>query len=455
MPERKHLNRYIKWIAASGCSAALALSLGASTDQNNPGGSFGDPGPRPGSTPHAALNQLSAGEAAAYAAGRDAFQEVDSVTGTLSDGAGLGPRFNMDSCAGCHAFPDVGGSSPKLNPQIAVATKAGAENAIPAFITSSGPVRVARFIRTPSGAPDGGVHDLFVISGRSDASGCNIAQPDFNAALANNNVIFRTPTPLFGAGLIEAIDDGGILSNMKANSSRKAALGIAGHENRNGNDGTLTRFGWKAQNKSLAVFAGEAYNVEQGVTNDIFPNERDSSPGCQYNSSPEDHIDANGGRPRHPATAPSDVIEFVFFMRFLAPPSRDPVTPSISNGETLFNSIGCALCHTPAMTTGSSVTPALSNKPVNLFSDLLVHNMGSGLADGVSQGTATGNEFRTAPLWGLGDRLFFLHDGRTSDLRAAIEAHASSGSEANAVVAGYEALSGQQRRDLLNFLRSL
>src|SRR6185312_6141513 len=144
-----------------------------------------------------------------------------------------------------------------------------------------------------------------------------IAQPDFNAALANNNVIFRTPTPLFGAGLIEAIDDGGILSNMKANSSRKAALGIAGHENRNGNDGTLTRFGWKAQNKSLMVFAGEAYNVEQGVTNDIFPNERESASGCRFNATPEDHIDVNA---RRPDNSVSDLVSFTFFMRFLAPP---------------------------------------------------------------------------------------------------------------------------------------
>jgi CxxC motif-containing protein (DUF1111 family) len=454
----RNLKRYLKWVGALSCGAALAISLGAaSTNQGDQGnqGFSGDPGPRQGFTPHAAISQLSAGEAAAYSAGRQTFQEVDSVSGTLSAGAGLGPRFNMDSCAGCHAFPDVGGSSPRHNPQIDVATRAGANNTIPSFITSSGPVRVARFVRTASGAPDGGVHDLFVISGRTDASGCKIAQPDFNTALANNNVIFRIPTPVFGAGLIEGIDDHSILANLTANASRKAALGISGHENRNANDGTLTRFGWKAQNKSLTIFAGEAYNVEQGVTNDVFPNERESAANCQYNALPEDHVDANGGRPDHPVTAPSDVLEFVFFMRFLAPPSRDPLTPSISNGESLFSSVGCALCHTPSMTTGLSVTPALSKKPVNLFSDLLVHNMGSGLGDGVSQGTAAGNEFRTAPLWGLGDRLFFLHDGRTSDLKAAIEAHSSSGSEANGVVSAYEGLSGQQRQDLLNFLRSL
>jgi CxxC motif-containing protein (DUF1111 family) len=113
------------------------------------------------------------------------------------------------------------------------------------------------------------------------------------------------------------------------------------------------------------------------------------------------------------------------------------------------------MCHTPSLPTASNVTAALSNTTANLYSDLIVHNMGTGLADGITQGSATGNEFRTAPLWGLGQRLFLLHDGRTSDLMVAIEGHASAGSEANGVVSEYAALSAQQKQDLLNFLRSL
>lgn len=107
------------------------------------------------------------------------------------------------------------------------------------------------------------------------------------------------------------------------------------------------------------------------------------------------------------------------------------------------------------MRTGRSSIPALSNKPVNLYSDLLLHNMGSGLADGVAQGIATGQEFRTAPLWGLGQRLFFLHDGRTDDLEEAIEAHSSQGSEANAVIRRYDDLSRSEQQSVLDFLRSL
>jgi CxxC motif-containing protein (DUF1111 family) len=398
---------------------------------------------------------LTSGEMSAFLNGKAVFEEVDSVSGGLSDGSGLGPRFNLDSCAGCHAFPAVGGSSPATNPQIAMATKAGASNTIPAFITLTGPVREVRFVKSPSGAPDGGVHDLFTISGRTDAVGCSMTQPDFDAAVSQGNAVFRIPTPIFGDGLIEAIDDQTIMNNMAANAEQKAALGIAGHENRNPNDGGVTRFGWKAQNKSLAIFAGEAYNVEQGVTNDLFPSERDYTTGCLYNAGPEDHVDANGGRPDRPSPEVSDLVGFVFFMRFLAPPARGQITNSVTNGQNLFSSVGCALCHTPSMQTSTSVTAALSSTTANLYSDLIVHNMGTGLQDGISQGFASGAEFRTAPLWGLGQRLFFLHDGRTNDLRAAIAAHASPGSEANAVIANYNALSFRQKQDLLNFLRSL
>src|SRR5262249_35303414 len=159
---------------------------------------------------------------------------------------------------------------PASNPQVLVAKDKGAKNVVPSFISQDGPVREARFVRNRDGSPDGGVHDLFVITGRSDAPGCNIKQPDFAGALAPNNVVFRIPTPVFGLGLVENVPDDKLEEALKANSSLKQSLGISGEFNRSGNDGTITRFGWKAQNKSLLIFAGEAYNVEQGVTNELF-----------------------------------------------------------------------------------------------------------------------------------------------------------------------------------------
>jgi len=263
---------------------------------------------------------------------------------------------------------------------------------------------------------------------------------------------------VFGAGLIEAVPDATIVENKNSSPLRKRALGIAGRENRSGNDGTITRFGWKAQNKSLELFAGEAYNVEQGVTNELFPTERDETPGCLFNATPEDHTTLDASTP---TKVVSNVVSFAFFMKFLAPAKPAPDTVSITRGRASFAEIGCALCHTPSLTTGNSSSAALNQKRANLFSDLLLHNLGPGLADDILQGNARGDEFRTAPLWGLGQRIFFLHDGRTTDLLEAIQAHASAGnqdfppSEANAVIANFNALSESGKQDILNFLRGL
>ena len=414
-----------------------------------------DPGVRPGpSGVGGSLPGITPLESKFFAAGFDEFTEQQSVLGEQfvpNTEPGLGPRFNGNSCASCHAQPTVGGTSPAVNPQVALATLAGATNTVPWFITVNGPVREGRFKLKPDGTPDGGVSDLYTITGRIDAVGCHISQPDFGAP-GNPNLIFRTPTPVFGAGLIEAIPDDVILANKLARAAEKAALGIGGRENRNPNDGTITRFGWKAQVKGLLLFAGEAYNVEQGVTNELFGDERDPDPACHFNALPED-VTTPG------AVAKTNVLSNIerqaFFMRLLAPPAPAPETASIAAGRARFDAIGCALCHTPSLKTGPRSVAALSKQTAALYSDLLVHHMGSGLEDGIPMGLAGPDEFRTAPLWGLGQRMFFLHDGRTTDLLGVIDAHASPGSEANAVVANYEALADVDKQYLLDFLRSL
>jgi CxxC motif-containing protein (DUF1111 family) len=452
---QRHLQRWAGRMASVGLTLSLSIMLQAQTDLGPRGGAAGAGGPIPG---------LGNKEGQNFSRGQDAFEEVASVTGSINGTeGGLGPRYNLDSCAGCHVHPAIGGTSPTVNPQVAVAMRD--HNTQPSFITVNGPIREARFkwANPPTNTiRDGGVHDLFTISGRADAPGCKIAQPDFVTALAQNNVIFRIPTPVYGAGLIEGIKDSTIITNKNANAAAKVALGISGHENREGNTGTITRFGWKAQNKSLPIFSGEAYNVEQGVTNELFQQERDETPGCMFNPTAEDHTSFTSGPPKDVS---ADVIAFANFMRFLAPPT--PVTSfgsvkatSIANGKALFESlaatgVGCALCHTPSMQTGVSPVGQLSNQTANLYSDLLVHRMGTALADDIMQGSAGPEEFRTAPLWGLGQRLFFLHDGRASDLLVAIQAHSSSGSEANASVARFNSLSPTDKQDILNFLRSL
>ena len=439
-----------------------------------------DPGVRGGpagaGTP---LKGLTPDEAAFFQDGQARFADVEVVTKGANNG--LGPRFNSNQCLSCHSQPNAGGSSPARNPQLEIATLNGAKNTVPWFITQSGPIREARFKRDPNGASDGEVHDLFVITGRTDAPGCNIAQPDFLPAGdpltgqgGNRNIIFRIPTPVFGAGLIEAIPDSAILANMASDATMKSSLGISGHANahlsgnvnRSANDGTITRFGWKAQNKSLLMFAGEAYNVEMGISNQLFPQERDETPGCLFNATPEDTLNftTTPPTPGNSNTAViSDIEAFANFMRMLAPPTPAPATPSSESGRSTFAKIGCAQCHTPSLTTGnmiasgSSTIPsaALSHQTANLFSDLLVHHMGEGLADGITQGGAGPDEFRTAPLWGVGQRVFFLHDGRTTNLVEAIRAHRSRGSEANKVIERFNKLSTQEQQEIIDFLRSL
>jgi len=455
------------------------------------------------------------------------FEEVNNVAGGTSvKRVGLGARFDSNSCNSCHGQPEPGGTSPAPcgianspfptcgNQLASVYTLMGATNTLPIFEasqTSSGcdsatcaPTLVARAPYQPDlVTPNGHVQQLFTITDRTDAGTCDIQQPDFALLSAENNLIFRNTTPFFGGGLIEIINDADILANMNANLTLKMSLGISGNANIDPDDGSVDRFGWKAQNRSLLAFVGEAYNVEEGIDNEFFPNKTDETPGC----TPPFPLGPPNGNGTHgvpddrtdwaflPATGylmPGDPERFAIFGRFLAGPTPGACsyskTSSCTNGQTYFASIGCVLCHNNAIpntnytgfTTPSSSISALGSVQVNLYSDLLVHHMGVCLADNVAQGDAAGDEFRTMPLWGVGQRYFFLHDARTTDIVTAIEEHADgyqqangipgcSGnpnaayppSEADAVIAAFNNLStvsgvdGTAQQDLVNFLRSL
>jgi len=461
-------------VVIAGFLLAISSSRGCRSGPEGPGPV--DPGVRAGAPGAGApLQGLTADETAFFQDGLSRFAEVEAVQ--HAPNVGLGPRFNSNQCLSCHSQPAPGGTSPAQNPLFAVASLDGAKNTIPWFIVKNGPVREARFKKN-NGVPDGEVHDLFVITGRADAPGCNIAQPDFLPAGdpltgrgGNSNIIFRIPTPVFGAGLIEAIPDSAILANIQSNVSAKSSLGIHGHANSilsgnvniSANDGTITRFGWKAQNKSLLMFAGEAYNVEMGISNQLFPQEREETPGCIYTAAPNDATNFTTASGSSNTAVLSDIEAFANFMRMLAPPAPAPSTPDTENGRRAFTTVGCVHCHTPSFTTGSMIasgsstvpSAALSNQTANLFSDLLVHHMGDRLADGITQGGAGPDEFRTAPLWGVGQRVFFLHDGRATDLVDAIHQHRSRGSEANKVIDQFDKLSTAEQQSIINFLRSL
>jgi CxxC motif-containing protein (DUF1111 family) len=488
------MNLHNTVVRALCATLALGLTAGVLAQENdrerNLAASLAslDPGPRvgpvnPPTNPGNPIQGLTAGQAAAFTGGLQQFNEVEPVNLLAGPGnGGLGPTFNSNSCGSCHSQPATGGTSPSKtafpfvgdNPQATVGkgftvtvtingqpqTQTLTFNNQPIFfVTPTGPVREARF------KSDSGVHDLFTIAGVADAPGCNLAQPKFAAEAARGNLSLRIPTPVFGAGLIENIDEHTLITNL-ANSS-SGALGIHGTFNRSGNDGSITRFGWKAQNKSLLIFAGEAYNVEMGITNELFPDERGYPPNpipaaCLVNPTPEDiTIFDTASSPAPPGL--SDVAQFAIFMRFLDQPA--PACGRATKidcglaaaGQVVFTNTGCANCHTPSMTTTKSefAPAALSGVQANLFSDLALHHMGSGLADGITQGNAGPDQFRTSPLWGVGQRVFYLHDGRTANLVEAILDHESPGSEANRVVETFEGLSMMDKQNLILFLRSL
>lgn len=393
-----------------------------------------------------------------------AFNRVVVVPNTPgTPGGGLGPVFNSNSCASCHSQPANGGSSPASNPLFSIYQLNGATNSMPAFITTTSAILVPRFpFQSDLVTTDGQVHQLFTIAGRSDAKGCTLPQPNFATAAAQNNLVFRQPIPLFGDGMIDLILDSDILANVNSNVALKQQLGISGHPNVRMNDNSIMRFGWKAQIKSLKEMAGLEQQVEKGVTNEFYTNEQNETPGCVFNGVPEDSDNYPAGERASVSKLDQftgDTQRAALFVRFLDQP-RPAVPLGTTNGQTQFNTVGCNLCHTQTFVTpASTILPSTLN--VNLFSDLLVHHMGSCLADNIVQGAAKGDEFRTAPLWGAGQRVFFLHDGRTSNIVTAIEDHfcAASGSygpsEANAVINAFNALSKQNQQDLIFFLRNL
>jgi CxxC motif-containing protein (DUF1111 family) len=500
------------------------------------------------------------------------FEEVASVSGTavgtggVVEGiAGLGPAFNSNSCFSCHEAPAVGGTSGgsvtinitpstqftfnmplnpafTTNPELTAMMDQGATNINPTFPTQfntlapnvntlnpDGPSLEVRLVSSGPGGGSGGfvvqpgsVAELFTIQGRSDAPNCVLAQFPFSS-LGARSISFRIPTPTFGLGFVEATSDGTLVSNLAINNNTvvagsggltvaqvAASLDIAGSFNRSGNDGTITRFGWKAQNKSLLIFAGEASTVEMGVTNNLFPNEKTvagngpAATPCPTSTAlqPEDEL-LDITPPSLNTSSSLDAIASiistnaennrVFMLMNAAPaqcdaPTAGPrpygtpgtatcpaFTTPVLTGQAIFNNnnpssatfTGCALCHTPTQTSGPSQQADLSNQTYHPFSDFALHTMGTattGLADGVNQGLALSGQFRTAPLWGLGQRVFFLHDGRASDLATAIQDHcpgatATSGpsttNESCGAVSNFLHLTKPQQQDLLDYLRSL
>jgi CxxC motif-containing protein (DUF1111 family) len=361
------------------------------------------------------LPGINAVEFEEFTLGLDDFTEVESVE------EGLGPAFNGSSCAVCHSVPAIGGAG------VVAEVRAARRDERGEFVELA--------------ATSGSLFQIFSIPTHK----CQpVIPPEANV------ISRRVPIPLFGAGLVEAIPDEVLMAlddpddRDRDGVSGRAARVIdlaTGHRR-------VGRFGWKAQHATLLAFGADAYRNEMGITNDLFPDElafgisADLMKLCDPIPDPEDRADRRTRR--------RGIDNFEAFMKFLAPAGRGPIDETVRVGESLFGSVGCAACHVPSLQTGPSSNPVFNQKIVPLFSDLLLHDVGTG--DGIQQGPAGPQEFRTPALWGLRLRRPLLHDGTAATIEDAVARHAG---EAVTVRGRFQALSTAQRDALLAFLKSL
>lgn len=359
------------------------------------------------------LPGITSAELEMFRLGLEDFTEVE----TAEDG--LGPAFNATSCAVCHSAPAIGGISSMTE------MRGGYRDEDGKFQALNG----------------GTLYHLFSIPNHQ----CQVQIPEEVNVIAR-----RAPIPLFGAGLVEAIDDETILA-MEDPTDRNGD-GIRGRAARVvdvvSKRERIGRFGWKAQHATLLAFSGDAYRNEMGITNDLFPDEfvLGFTPEQIHRCSPLGGIEDVRDR----KTGLRGIDKFEFFMRLLAPIERGPITSEVTQGEAIFASIGCASCHVPVLMTGSHPNPVFNRKPVPLYSDLLLHDVGTG--DGIEQEAAAANEIRTPALWGLRLRRPLLHDGSVVTYSDAILRH---GGEASAAAGKFLALSAQEKQQLFRFLGSL
>lgn len=374
--------------------------------------------PDPGDVMDGPLEGLSREEMASFVAGDEEFER------SFSPAEGLGPIFNNTGCGSCHSGDGRGRP----------------ENIL------------VRFSR-------GG--DLVL-----DEGGPQLQEKALPGALPETlpdgvDVSPRLPPPVFGVGLIEAIPEEAILA--LADPDDGDGDGISGRPNYvdspdwvpasepgSGTGLQLGRFSRKAQVSTLLQQVVEAYHQDIGITSDFLPVEN-ANPQAGRGAEGADRV----ADPEIPATTVRAVLAYI---RMLAPPEPGPMTPRRVRGREVFTEVGCASCHVPQLETGPSTISAIGHRSVALYSDLLLHEMGPDLADGRPDGDAEGNEWRTAPLWGLrvmrdfldGDA-FLLHDGRATTVEEAILYH---GGEADASRAAYEDLPAEDREALLDFVRS-
>ena len=347
------------------------------------------------------------------------FEEVEQIAD------GLGPTYNAQSCRECHQNVATGGAS-----QVAE--------------HRSGHLQDGQFVNSLSGS---------IVQSRA-------TYPELveHMYVEDSVTTLRISTNILGDGYVEAIANQTLLAIRDRQPAAMRGTAVMVPVLEADSKARIGRFGWKSQHASLESFAGDAYLNEMGITSPLFPQEnpsgdRDFAPPSAYDpvADPEDDGE--------------DIHAFADFMRSTKAPSRGPITPEVTAGEALFTTIGCAICHTPSITTAPThtsinggaytVPPALGNKVIHPYSDYLLHDVGTG--DGIpilptAEFAATANQMRTAPLWALRTRNRLMHDGLSFTLQEAIQRHAG---QAAGVITQYKGLSAAQQTQLIAFLNSL
>lgn len=390
----------------------------------------------------------------------DAAFDAVFVTAPAPLNAGLGPIYNNVSCSGCHVNdgrgkPPVAGeklSSMLFRISIPGTNPHGGPNPVPGFGGQFHPRAIAG--KLPEGDID--IQYLTVNGQYADGTPYQLRSPSYtitNAYMtmpANVMMSPRIAPQVFGLGLLEAISEKDIINS--ADEADKNGDGISGKYNWVydvlTNSYRLGRFGWKAGQPSLLQQSAGAYNEDMGITSFVFPTE--SSLGqSQYDGLNDEY-----------EVSDSILHAVAFYMQTLGVPARRNVNDAVvMNGKKIFNTIQCAACHTPEQRTKVDMTfPSRSNQKIFPYTDLLLHDMGAGLADNRPEFLADGYEWRTPALWGIGltkkinGHEYFLHDGRARNIEEAILWH---GGEAENSKEKFRNLSLQERLALLKFLESL
>ncbi|MDR2223832.1 MAG: c-type cytochrome [Flavobacteriaceae bacterium] len=424
------------------------LAGGETTIFINTSNAYGTPAPN-----------LSASDLALHLTGDLIFESV-YVTPPNSVNGGLGPIFNNSSCISCHPKDGRAPFPTNLNARSGFFFRVS----LPGITENGGPVPVPNFgLQIQNQAvfgvePEAKFHVTYSSITEEFADGTKVIlrKPHYSLVesykpIPSNILISpRIGSPVFGLGLLEAIPEQDILANVDANDSNKD--GIYGKANYVydvvSKQKKLGRFGWKANTASLLEQCAAAFNNDMGITNYVFPKETGYG---QTNGS--DGLNAG-------LEVSNDIVDAVtFYTQTLAvPASRFHEKTNVRNGARIFEEIDCAKCHKPKQKTGSSAIKALAYQTFYPYTDMLLHDMGEGLADNRPDFLANGREWKTRPLWGIGFQYLvnghtqFLHDGRAQNLTEAILWH---GGEAQKSKDKFKQLSKKERQDLLDFLNSL